>query len=164
MTDARLSIRLSDIVGLDPKVVELEKTYGIPPYVHIRTQDLTADALLTLLELCPIICRQRGDKIYCVANIRSYQLARQFIDLDLLVPVRMVSTRRLEEIERLFVADRLLLPITANHGRGKSKWILTQWQNLRPTLSRLWKKAPFSDIKSHASLARLLDVDPRTLK
>jgi len=142
MTDQHSAIRLSDIIGLDPKVLDLEREYGIPPFIHIHDQSLTKEVVLTLLALRPIICRQRGDKVYCVGNTRLYQLALRYIDLDQPVPVIMISSRRLDEIYRLFIAERLLLPIVSNHGRGKSKWLFEQWQNLRPALKRLWKKEP----------------------
>lgn len=164
MTEERSTACLSNIVGLDPIVIELEKNHGIPPYVYIHDQDLTEDAVLTLLELCPIVCRQRGTKVYCVGNIRLYQLALQFIDRDQPIPVRMISTRKLDEINRLFAADRLLMPIVTNQGRSKNKWLFDLWKSLRPTLPHLWKKEPLSRIQSDNAFASLLDIDPRTLK
>lgn len=158
------ALKLGDITGLHPKILELESEHGIPPFVLIDSQDLTPDSVLTLLQLRPIICRSRGDCIYCIGNIRLYQLALQFLAPNQSIPVRMSSKRSLKEIEKIFIAERLILPISTNHGRQKNKWLFSQWKGLHELINTLWPKPPLSSINGPTPFARLLDVDPRTLK
>ncbi len=157
-------IPISKINGLHHHMLKLMEAGGIAPYSYVSSDDFPQDVLLSVIELCPIVCRNVRGRLLCVGNTRIYQLALKCFDPEQPVPVTVLSGKQLLQIDKLYWAENFILPIMTDMGRSRYTWLHGLWQYYHASLKKLWKRGALNSIESKKDFARLLNIDPRTLK
>lgn len=155
-------VQLGQITGLHPRVLELDKEMvGIPPFAKV---ELSEEAIRSLLELSPIVCKCSRNNFQCVGNTRTYELAIKFLDSNELIPVHVMRRKRLVEIDKLYWAERLVMPMANSLGRNRTKWLQYVWRLFNGSFGAVWKSPPINKIGLKKTLASILGVSPGSLK
>jgi len=149
-------IPLSDIHGIHHRYKTLLEEHPVSSRASFHADDFTAETLFYLLVLNPIIVRESNGKFYCVGNIHLYQLACGCLTEDTTIPVLKIKNNKLAEIDKLFWAEHLLLPII-NHLGPKQGERLTELWDTSKRESSPWKSPVLKRIKTKSKFKRLLN-------
>ncbi|MDQ6989918.1 MAG: hypothetical protein Q9M19_08540 [Mariprofundaceae bacterium] len=164
----RRLIALDEMSGLHPEIKRLERKHaGIPPYSWNIEQSIPAETLHSMLELNPIIVVTTKQHTYCVGNTRLFQAMQNCLQEDdtfIVQEFHRTKGTRIEEIERLFWAERMVLPTLHQHGKDWSKWNHTLWTSYLALATKPWALLPFEGIHSKKQFANIMGCDVRALK
>jgi len=156
-------LTLNQISGLHPRAKKLILENPYPSLASISEADWPREVILTLLKLHPIIIRRTENKIECVGNIRMYQISCKFLQLKDTVSVLEVRSRLNKEIDKLYWAENLLLPIITDLGPKRHLRLHEYWGKFKSLEVSLWKNTPFDSIKSLDGFAKLIRVNKTRL-
>lgn len=152
----KAEISLSNIHSIHHRYKSLLEVHPVPSRASFHADDFTVETLSYLLALNPIVVRESNSKFYCVGNIHLYQLACVCLTEDTTIPVLKIKNKKLAEIDKLFWAEHLLLPVINHLGPKQSERLTELWVTSRNE-SLPWKKPVLKRIKTKSKFKRLLN-------
>ncbi|MDX8380913.1 MAG: hypothetical protein R8M14_02235 [Ghiorsea sp.] len=150
------TIKLQDITGLHHRALELNAANTQPPYLPFGADDFSEDTVNTILTIRPIIVRKSREGFVCIGNSQSFILARMCLPQNADIPANLSKRKSLQEIEQLFWAEHLLLPIISDLGPKKELRVSTVWEAFRNTDSP-WRTLPLHSLTTMQKLKALLN-------
>ena len=157
------AVALSEISGVHHLYNELTEALGFE-IATMNPKELCGGLVLDYLEIHPLILHQAKAKLWVIGNLQGYYSALASLDLQTLIPVRILDARHGSKLHRTVFNELVTSPLI-NHSRPFKPEVVRQvWMDLNHRYSGSLPEDVKSTKLDKSSFSNLLHIDRRKLK